>query len=203
MEDLDEGTGGELGEFLQSNFPEDIYYGNPAAITLEEDLRKRVLPFPPIKPVKILIATVRGGHRAARKASLDNIKPMMHSLVKLAADESIQHMALPLLGVSATEVNPVEVAQRMLEGLTEVRDFGSLRTITLAVLEEEVVEAARRKFNLLTNNLALPISNDEPAKEDLLDIAPEVHARRCCSCARSSRRWPSASSAAGAAANRP
>lgn len=175
MEDLDEGTEKELRNFLQSSSPEDIHYKNPAAITLEEDLRKRVLPFPPIKPVKILIATVRGGHRAARKASLDNIKPMMHSLVKLAADKNILHMALPLLGVSATEAGSMAVAQLMLEGLTEVRDFGSLRTITLAVSEEEVVEAARRKFNLLTNNLAQPVSNDEPAKEDLLGIAHEVH----------------------------
>ena len=176
MEDLDEGTEKELRNFLQSSSPEDIHYKNPAAITLEEDRRKRVLSFPPIKPVKILIATVRGGHRAARKASLDNIKPMMHSLVKLAADESIQHMALPLIGVSATEADSLAVAQLMLEGLTEVRDFGSLQTITLAVSEEEVVEAARRKFNLLTNNLAQPVSNDEPAKEDLLGIAHEVHA---------------------------
>lgn len=172
MGDLDESTRAELGERLRP-FPTGLHYKRPATITLPEALGKRILPRSPGDTVKVVTATVRGDDG---DASLDHVKPMTRSLVNLAVKEKIQHIAMPLLGPQATGAGPGAVAEQMLEELTEVDDFGSLKSIVLVVLDEEIVEAARVKFNLLTNNLAQPVSNDEPAQEDLLFIADEVHA---------------------------
>lgn len=146
----------------------------------DKDLGEAILPFGGDLPRRIFIASATGSPGEVTgpdpRARLANIPGIITQVVSLARSQDAHRLAIPLIGSGGGGLNPLRVADVMLNGLLSEIELAPIQEITLTTLRPDVVEAARLKFNQYLNNLAQAISTDEATDEDTLGIAPQVHA---------------------------
>jgi hypothetical protein len=173
-DDLDADAGKRLDDLIKGPYP-DLAVNRPLSFELPPDLGEKVLPFAGGATRRIFMATLRSDPTGP---SADNAYQLIPSLVTAASQAGVRRLAIPLLGTgrSSPRLEPDDVARKMVEALVGIEDFGGLRSITILTIVESPVEAARLKYNLLTNNLAQALGNDEPRGPDLLGISKEVEA---------------------------
>ena len=185
LQDLDAPVADRLFKLLLDRFPSALEPGSPVAVRLPDELANAILPFSPSGEAILIITTLRN---ADGTLDIHNVDRLMNGLVRLAADENLKSLAMPLIGTGPSQadresssvddekLDKVRVARVMSEALLARANLGGIQSLVIATIESAVVDAARRKFHAFSNNLAQALANDEPARIDLLGIAPEVKA---------------------------
>ncbi len=179
LEKREDKTDVELNQFLHDEnvFPGDLRNDNPAYRSLPEDLGARVLPYAEEGRAGVFIIT----RKASKDDSVENfeesLRTLVENLVRVADENNVRSIALPLVGSgSGGQMPPETVSRIILETLISITNFGSVKSITLVTIADDVVLAAQRKIDLLNFNRAQEMLNDEPVGGDLLGIEEEVHA---------------------------
>ena len=174
QDDLDGDSGKRLDDLIKGPYP-DLAVNRPLSFELPRDLGEKVLPFGGNATRRIFVATLRSDPTGP---SADNAYQLIPSLVTAASQAGVRRLAIPLLGTgsSTPSLEPDEVIRKMVEALMGIEDFGGLLSITILTVVESTIVAAQRKHNLLTNNLAQALGNDEPRGPDLLGISKEIEA---------------------------
>ncbi len=191
------GMQGGLSQALRNRMGEDVWNAlraqvqtavttitpeTPVLITLDASLGPQILPNAPELPdgrengrYQIIAATP-----ARSNSGPFDPEATAKAIIKLAIDNNISHLAIPLLGSGRGKLNSVRVVEDMLTaiywGLPSIGN--PLKTITLTTRpgRDDVVAAAQNTVNLLTANRAQKLSADSVAGEDTLGIKTEVYA---------------------------
>ena len=156
----------------------------PILINLDASLGPQILPNAPEQPdgttnYQIIAAT-------PARPGTDDLDPSAatSAIIKLATDNNITQLAIPLLGSGRAGLDSVSTVKAMLKAtywaIPEADN--PLKQVTLTTRQDigdeqsEIVAAAQRTIDMLTANRAQKLSADSPSGEDTLGIEKEVFA---------------------------
>lgn len=130
------------------------------------------------------------------------VEQAVRAILALCQRHSLRRVVIPLLGARGGSLPPVQVVRWILAAAQSALPAApGIQELTVLAQEGEAYQEAITLFTRIPQRFA----NDVASGEDLLDVASEVQPSpiSCsCSCAACSRRWRSASWAAGGRASR-